>query len=402
MGPLRELSFVGMGMLLRKHWKLVILVILIAIYPFIDTTLQRMSGYTIGGYTGSLVTVLMYAMLALGLNIVVGYAGLLDLGYAAFFAIGAYSMALLTTPHPPWDTPFPFPINYFWVAIIISASIALFSGFILGAPTIPLRGDYLAIVTLGFGEIVPVLFRNLTCITIPLLNINCLDLTAGERGVSLIALPNIPGVGNFSKIDLAPWYWLGLLIILVALFLNRRLEDSRLGRAWMAMREDEDAAASMGVDIVRTKLLAFGMGAAFSGFAGAYFASYIQGVFPSSFDFTVSVTVLCAVVLGGSGNPYGALLGGILVAGIDRIGLGLMTTTAHSLGAFIPFLGEIDFNLWRYGLYGLALVIVMLVRPEGLLPNKARAREFHEGREEEGLSGIAAAEEEVSRESEAG
>src|SRR5581483_929629 len=192
----------------------------------------------------------------------------------AFFAIGAYSMALLSTPHPPFGPGVPFPLNYFWVAIIISAGIALFSGIILGAPTIPLRGDYLAIVTLGFGEIVPVLFRNLTCVTIPLVNINCLNLTDGEKGVSLIALPNIPGVGNFNKIDLAPWYWLALLIILAAIFFNRRLEDSRLGRAWMAMREDEEAAASMGVDIVRTKLLAFAMGAAFSGFAGAYFASY--------------------------------------------------------------------------------------------------------------------------------
>lgn len=399
---LRQLSANNIGSLLRKHWKLALIGTLIVLFPFIDRLLQTASNYSIGGYTGSLVTVLMYAMLALGLNIVIGYAGLLDLGYAAFFAIGAYAMALLTSQHPPWGTAFPFPINYFWVAIILSASIALVSGFVLGSPTIPLRGDYLAIVTLGFGEIVPVLFRNLTCVTIPFLNINCLDLTAGERGVSLIALPNIPGVGNFTKIDLAPWYWLALLIILGAIYLNRRLENSRLGRAWMAMREDEEAAASMGVDIVRTKLLAFAMGAAFSGFAGAYFASYIQGVFPSSFDFTVSVTVLCAVVLGGSGNPYGALLGGVLVAGIDRIGLGLLTTTAHGLGTFIPFLGTIDFNLWRYGLYGLALVIVMLVRPEGLLPSQARAREFHEADEVAELSGIAAAEQEIAHEGEAG
>lgn len=398
----RQLSLDRIEPAVRKHWKLIIIATLIALYPFIDSLLQQLSNYAIGGYTGSLVTVLMYAMLALGLNIVIGYAGLLDLGYAAFFAIGAYSMALLSTPHPPWGVAFPFPFNYFWVAIIVSAAIALLSGFVLGSPTIPLRGDYLAIVTLGFGEIVPVLFRNLTCVSIPYLTTKCIDLTAGERGVSLIALPTIPGIGTFTKVDLAPWYWLALLVILAAIYFNRRLENSRLGRAWMAMREDEEAAASMGVDIVRTKLLAFGMGAAFSGFAGAYFASYIQGVFPSSFDFTVSVTVLCAVVLGGSGNPYGALVGGVLVAGIDRIGLGVLTTAAHGLGAVIPFLGTIDFNLWRYGLYGLALVIVMLVRPEGLLPSQARAREFHEAEEEEELSGIAAAEEVVARESEAG
>jgi len=380
---------------LRQHWKLTILFGLIAIYPYIDSTLQRASNYSMGGYTGSLVTVLMYAMLALGLNVVVGYAGLLDLGYAAFFAIGAYAMALLSTPHPAWGTGVPFPFNYFWIALILAAGIALLSGLILGAPTIPLRGDYLAIVTLGFGEIVPVVFRNITCITIPLLNINCLNITDGEKGVQLIALPTIPAIGTFNKIDLAPWYWLALIIIVLAIVFNHRLEHSRLGRAWMAMREDEDAAAAMGIDIVHTKLLAFAMGATFSGFAGAYYASYIQAVFPSSFDFTVSVTVLCAVVLGGSGNPYGAVLGGIVIAGVDRIGLGLLT---DNVGNFVPFLSGVNFQLWRYGLFGLALAIVMLVRPEGLLPSAARAREFHEAEEAEANSIPAAAEEEVMRE----
>ena len=377
---------------LRQHWKLTILFGLIAIYPYIDSVLQRASNYSMGGYTGSLVTVLMFAMLALGLNVVVGYAGLLDLGYAAFFAIGAYAMALLSTPHPAWGAGVPFPFNYFWIALILAAGIALLSGLILGAPTIPLRGDYLAIVTLGFGEIVPVVFRNITCITIPLLNINCLNITDGEKGVQLIALPTIPTIGTFNKIDLAPWYWLALIIILLAIVFNHRLEHSRLGRAWMAMREDEDAAAAMGIDVVRTKLLAFAMGATFSGFAGAYYASYIQAVFPSSFDFTVSVTVLCAVVLGGSGNPYGAVLGGIVIAGVDRIGLGLLT---DNVGNFVPFLSGVNFQLWRYGLFGLALAIVMLVRPEGLLPSAARAREFHEAEEAEAISGPVAAEEEV-------
>lgn len=390
------------GQWVRMHWKLCIFFVLVALYPFIDGLLQRSTDFVLGGYTGTLVTVLMYATLALGLNVVVGYAGLLDLGYAAFFAIGAYSMALLSTPHPPFGVGMPFPINFFWVAMIISACIALFSGILLGAPTIPLRGDYLAIVTLGFGEIVPVVFRNITCITIPLLNINCLNITDGEKGVSLIALPVIPGLYTFDKLNLAPWYWLALGIIVVAVIFNHRLEFSRLGRAWMAMREDEDAAAAMGVDVVRTKLLAFAMGATFSGFAGAYYASYIQAVFPSSFDFTVSVTVLCAVVLGGIGNPYGAILGGVVVAGIDRIGLNVFTTTAQNISQYIPFLSGVNFQLWRYGLFGLALVVVMLFRPEGLLPNAARAREFHEAAEEEQLSGVEAAEQEVARESEAG
>jgi branched-chain amino acid transport system permease protein len=384
---------------LRQHWKLALFLVFAVLYPLIDSTLQRISNYSLGGYTGSLVTVLMYAMLALGLNVVIGYAGLLDLGYAAFFAIGAYSMALITTPHPPWLSPAaPAPLNYFWLALLIAAAIAMVSGIVLGMPTIPLRGDYLAIVTLGFGEIVPVLFRNLTCVTIPLTTAKCIDLTAGERGVSLIALPTVPGIGPFNKLDLAPWYWLALLIIFAAILFNRRLENSRLGRAWMAMREDEDAAAAMGIDIVRTKLMAFAMGATFSGFAGAYFASYIQAVFPSSFDFTVSVTVLCAVIIGGAGNPYGAIFGGLVVAGVDRIGLGLLTAQMHNVGAVIPFLRGVDFSLWRYGLFGVALVVVMLIRPEGLMPSAARAREFREAALEEEISGVAAAEEEVQHE----
>lgn len=391
----------GVGWL-RRHWKLTIIAVVVVFYPFIDSFIQRQSGYAIGGYTGSLVTVMMYAMLALGLNVVIGYAGLLDLGYAAFFAIGAYTMALLSSPSPPWQVPVPFPLNYFWVAMVIAAGIALFSGIVLGTPTIPLRGDYLAIVTLGFGEIVPVVFRNLTCVTIPFTSIQCFNLTAGEIGVSPIALPNVPFVGNFSKLDLTPWYWLALLIIVGAIVFNHRLEHSRLGRAWMAMREDQDAAEAMGIDVVRTKLLAFAMGATFSGFAGAYFASYVQGVFPSTFDFTVSVTVLCAVVLGGAGNPYGAIFGGLVVAGVDRIGLVLLTNTMRNVGSELPLIGGIDFNLWRYGLFGLALVIVMLIKPEGLLPSAARAAELRSGKEEEKISGVEAAEEEIQREGAAG
>ncbi|MDZ7379371.1 MAG: branched-chain amino acid ABC transporter permease, partial [candidate division KSB1 bacterium] len=356
-------------------------------------------GFRFGGYTGSFVTVLMFAILALGLNIVVGYAGLLDLGYAAFFAIGAYTMALVTTPTPPWHDPaVPFPFSYFWVGLLIAAAVGLFAGVIIGSPTIPLRGDYLAIVTLGFGEIIPVVFRNLTCVSIPFLT-DCLDLTAGERGVNPIALPIVPFTNiTFSKVYLAPWFWLAVLLVLFLVFVNQRLEQSRLGRAWMAMREDEDAAAAMGVDVVRTKLLAFAMGAMFSGFAGAYYASYVQAVFPSNFDFTVSIVILCAVILGGIGNPYGALLGGLVVVGIDRVVLPAITGMfgSQTIGTiYAP-------SSWRYGLFGFALVLMMLFRPEGLLPSAARARELHAAEEEEELSGIEAAELERAREAEAG
>lgn len=384
----------------RTKWYLVVLVILVLVYPLLDRFLLTITNNQVGGFTGSFVNVIVYCLLALGLNVVIGYAGLLDLGYAAFFAIGAYAMALLTTTFPPWGPfPVPFPFNYFWVGVILAACIAAFSGLILGSPTIPLRGDYLAIVTLGFGEIVPVVFRNLTCVTIPLLGWDCLNITAGEKGVNPIALPTIPVVGyTFNKIDLGPWYWLALLLMVFLVFFNMRLENSRLGRSWMAMREDEDAAAAMGIDTVRTKLLAFAMGATISGFAGAYYSSYIQGVFPSTFEFSTSIIILSAVILGGIGNPYGALLGGLVIVGVDTIVLptldGVITQNNIQLGFSI--------NNLRYGIFGAALILMMLFRPEGLLPNQARARELHEGAEEEELSGIAAAEQEVRRESEAG
>lgn len=384
----------------RTRWPLLILAGLAILYPFIDRLLLNVTDNQVGGYTGSFVNIIVFSLLALGLNIVIGYAGLLDLGYAAFFAIGAYAMALLTSPFPPWGPhPVPFPFNYFWVGIILAAGIAAFSGLLLGSPTIPLRGDYLAIVTLGFGEVVPVLFRNLTCVTIPFLGWDCIDITAGEKGVNPIALPTIPFTGyTFNKIDLGPWYWLAIVLMVFLVFFNMRLQNSRLGRSWMAMREDEDAAAAMGIDTVRVKLLAFMMGATISGFAGAYYASYIQGVFPSTFEFSTSIIILSAVILGGIGNPYGALLGGLVIVGTDTILLPTLDQLITQNNINIGF----SINNLRYGIFGATLILMMLFRPEGLLPNKARAREFHEAEEDEKLSGISAAEEEVARESEAG
>lgn len=384
------------GDFVRRKWPQIAIIGIILIYPLIDKFLLAITNNAIGGYTGSFVNVIVFAMLALGLNIVIGYAGLLDLGYAAFFAIGAYSMALLTTPSPPWVAPrVPFPFNYFWIAIFISAAFAACAGVLLGLPTIPLRGDYLAIVTLGFGEIVPVLFRNLTCISISVLSMNCVDLTAGERGVNPIALPVVPFTNIvFNKIDLEPWYYVGLGLVVFLVFFNSRLEKSRLGRAWMAMREDEDAAAAMGIDVVRTKLLAFAMGATVSGFAGAYYASYIQGVFPSTFEFATSIIILCAVILGGIGNPYGALLGAIIIVTVDTIVLPTISnffSAGGSAGTFSP-------SQIRYGLFGAALIIMMLKRPEGLLPSAARARELHEAEQEALLSGDEVAQEELQHE----
>lgn len=399
-------------------WPLLLMAGLAILYPFIDSGLLAVTGNQVGGYTGSFVNIIVFSLLALGLNIVVGYAGLLDLGYAAFFAIGAYTMAMVTTNSPPWGPfPVPAPFNYFWVGIILAAAVAAISGLLLGSPTIPLRGDYLAIVTLGFGEVVPVLFRNLTCVTIPFLGWDCLDITAGEKGINPIAIPTIPGLGYlihlinpnagynptdfgyaFDKITLGPWYWLAIVLMVFLVFVNMRLENSRLGRSWMAMREDEDAAAAMGIDTVHTKLLAFMMGAMISGFAGGYYASYIQGVFPSTFEFSTSIIILCAVILGGIGNPYGALLGALVIVGVDTIILPTLDSLVTSSGLNLGF----GINNLRYGIFGMTLILMMLFRPEGLLPNKARARELHEGHEEEAESGVLAAEEEVSREGAAG
>ena len=224
----------------------------------------------------------------------------------------------------------------FWLVIWIAAAMAAVWGFILGAPTLPLRGDYLAIVTLGFGEIVPVIFKNLidvtikepfTCWILPLFRIQttCLtfieheDLTFGEKGISPIGRPNLPFIGDFQSSNPIPWYFLIIAIILLSVFLIDRLRESRLGRAWMAIREDELAAAQMGIDPVRTKLLAFAMGATFSGFAGAFYAAYIRGIFPSVFDFSTSIIILVIVILGGLGNINGVIVGGLVIMTADRL-----------------------------------------------------------------------------------
>jgi branched-chain amino acid transport system permease protein len=267
------------------------------IYPFLDGPLLAP---LFGGSTlGIMIPVLLYTLLALGLNIVVGYAGLLDLGYAAFFAIGAYTTAFLTSP----QSPLPFRTD-FWVALVASWLVAATFGVILGAPTLRLRGDYLAIVTLAFGEIVPRVFLNLE------------QWTGGARGMNPIGRPELFGyevglfpvqIGNLVLSAQVPWYYLIVVVGIVSIWAITRLHDSRLGRAWVAMREDEVAAASMGIDLVHTKLLAFAMGASFSGFAGAIFASIFQFIDPFQFEFSISIMVLAMVILGGIGNIWGVL-----------------------------------------------------------------------------------------------
>jgi branched-chain amino acid transport system permease protein len=403
-------AFHGLSIRQETTGKLIVLGLYIAAFPFIDS-------FTGLRWTAQIIFALIFVILGMGLNIVVGYAGLLDLGYAAFFAIGAYTTGILSSPQHN------IFLN-FWLVIWIAAGMGSIFGFILGAPTLPLRGDYLAIVTLGFGEIVPVLFRNLIDVTIKepfscwilpgvirLFGGNtvmsCItfmsheDLTAGEKGINPIGRPYLPFVGEFQSSNTTPWYFLIIAIILLSIFLINRLRESRLGRAWMAIREDELAAAQMGINPVRTKLLAFSMGATFSGFAGAFYASYIAGIFPSVFDFSASIIILCCVILGGIGNIYGVIVGGLALMTADRLFLpalkdflkGLLDHTIlpalssnHTLQAAVA--ANANPILYRFLLFGLTLVIMMAVRPEGLVPSAQRRMELHEGDEAAGPVGV--------------
>ena len=374
---------------------LVTLAFILILFPFIDLQAKT-------GWIATVVQIQIFIMLALGLNITVGFAGLLDLGYAAFFAIGAYTTALLSSEqlNIAWN---------FWIVLPIAAGVAGLSGVILGIPTLRLKGDYLAIVTLGFGEIIPVVFRNLTAIRIDepvskivasllgkpelvLCLVGCdrpFNLTGGEYGINPIGRPSLPIIGTFSTGNYFPWYYLILLLVVFAYFMISRLRDSRLGRAWNAMREDELAASAMGINIVKTKLSAFAMGATFSGFAGAFYAAYISAIFPSVFDFSVSVIILCMVILGGLGNMTGVILGAIIIMSADRLYLPQLAQVLKGfLNTFvipriaIPQLQDflatsLDPIQMRLFLFGLTLVVMMIVRPEGLIPDRIHQAELH-------------------------
>jgi branched-chain amino acid transport system permease protein len=339
---------------------------IVALYPFVDSLLgiDRL---------GSFIPIFVFVILAMGLNIVVGYAGLLDLGYVAFFVIGAYANAWMTSPNSVFvqNGYIPEFLQSFWPAMAVSWVIAAIFGVILGAPTLRLRGDYLAIVTLGFGEIVPDFFQNAS------------GLTRGPQGIGQIAKPpSIPLWGDhsidFSTSDQRNWFWLILVVGLFSLFLITRLYDSRLGRAWQAIREDEIAASSMGINLVSTKLWAFALGASFSGFAGSVYAGYVRVVYPDQFQFSVSITILAMVILGGIGNVYGVIIGAIIIGLFDRVLAEALNTPLHWIGDRIgwTFLQEHDVTSDRFLIFGLALVLVMLLRPGGLFPSRARKAEL--------------------------
>jgi len=349
---------------------LVTFIIFLALYPLLDKQFAW-------GKMGAFPTILIYTVLALGLNIVVGFAGLLDLGYAAFFAIGGYTAAFLTSPQSPLFGIFQ---TNFYVAMALSFLTAATFGVILGAPTLRLRGDYLAIVTLAFGEIVPRAFLNLE------------QWTKGSKGINPIGRPTIPwlqdgqlGTLQLSNSDQTPWYYLIFVVGCISVFLIYRLAHSRIGRAWMAIREDELAASAMGIDLVQTKLLAFALGASFSGFAGSLWASMLQLIDPFQFDFSISIVVLSMIILGGIGNIWGVIFGGVVLGFYDRVLTSEASNWLHGLGTALnlpllsPWLASVDLTQYKFGIFGLALVILMLTRPEGIFPNRQRAVEMHGG-----------------------
>ena len=330
---------------------------------------------------GVLVEGEIYAMLALGLNVVVGFAGLLDLGYAAFFAIGAYGFGFIGSSHfqptgsfslgpiISWD-PTGIHAN-FWLFLPIMAAITALFGVLLGAPTLRLRGDYLAIVTLGFGEIVQKIVSNLgPGATISAFNWP--DITGGTNSFDGIFAPKF-GPVQFDT-GQVPWYYLGLAVLGVIITIAYSLQDSRLGRAWVALREDELAAACMGINLTRTKLLAFSMGAFFSGFAGVIEGSHAGLIDPSGFTFSFSISILVMVVLGGLGSVPGVVLGAVIIAAIKLYLLDRMNEWAHNLH-LIP--DSFSLTQAQYLIFGVILVLMMLFRREGLLPSGQRRRELH-------------------------
>jgi branched-chain amino acid transport system permease protein len=307
---------------------------------------------------------MLFVLLSLGLNIVVGFAGLLDLGYIAFYAVGAYVYALLAGPH--FNNHWPW-----WAILPLGAALACFFGVMLGAPTLKLRGDYLAIVTLGFGEIIRIFLNNLS---------EPFNLTNGPKGLATIDPVRVGPVdfGNTSTVaglvfsEAIKYYYFLLVIVILVILLNRRLQDSRIGRAWEAIREDEMAARAMGINTTRMKLLAFAMGASFAGVAGGIFSA-IQGfISPESFVLNESIMVLAMVVLGGMGNIWGVVLGAVILSFVPEV----LRYTVDPAQRAVFGRSIIDPEVFRMLLFGLALVVVMLFRPAGLFPSAVRKREL--------------------------
>ncbi len=319
------------------------------------------------GWVRIMATALLYVLLALGLNIIVGYAGLLDLGYVAFYAVGAYMYALLASPHLfetfPWIAAmFPKGLHTpIWLVVPLAAGLAAIAGVLLGTPVLKLRGDYLAIVTLGFGEIIRVLMNNLE---------HPVNITNGPRGLDRIDPMSMFGfsfgkplvIGNFTVPPVTLYYWLFLALVVGSVVMCHRLELSRIGRAWMAIREDEIAAKAMGINTRNMKLLAFGMGATFGGVAGSMFAAFQTFVSPESFSLMESIMIVAMVVLGGMGHLPGVIIGALLLAALPEV----LRYVAGPLQQMTD--GRLDASILRQLLIALAMISIMLLRPRGLWP----------------------------------
>jgi branched-chain amino acid transport system permease protein len=336
-----------------------------------------------GGFIEDATLALAYTSFALGLNIIVGFAGLLDLGYVAFFALGSLTAGWfmsgffssagggegisLLVGEPASTLP---GIHFnFLLVVIIAIVITTIAGMLIGLPTLRLRGDYIAIVTLAFGEIIGRIVINGDEIVI-----RGQKLTNGRQGITPIDKIDLPFLEPFQALELRPWYFVALTLVFIALFVNYRLRDSRLGRAWIALREDEVAAASMGVPLVKTKLMAYGTGAAFGGVAGAFLASYLNTVNADQFQFSFSIFVLAMVILGGLGSIEGVMLGAIVLSFINN---NLIPDVFNSYPSKIGL--DFDLTELSFGIFGFLLVIMMVLRPEGLIPERRRKLELTEG-----------------------
>jgi branched-chain amino acid transport system permease protein len=366
------------------------LIVLTLIYPQIYDSLSSLP--LIGDFvpkTDALVVMVAFTTMAVGLNIVVGYAGLLDLGYVAFYAVGAYTAG--------WFASQQFDQRQFhfgsvgvaptipgihismWLVLPVAGLLTLVAGILIGLPTLRLRGDYLAIVTLGFGEIVPQFVRNAD-------DLGGFDLTHGTFGITPI---DSLGFGAFfagiglpesfrQSTERSQWYfWTAVAILLITVFCSVRLRDSRLGRAWIAIREDETAAAAMGVPLMRTKTWSYAIGAFFGGVAGAFLASFRSGAFPADFYFQISVFLLCMVILGGMGSVWGVVVGGMILSYLNQAGLATIGSKIQESG--LPGLEEFDPRKYQFGIYGIIIVLMMLFRPAGLIPERRHKIELAEG-----------------------
>jgi branched-chain amino acid transport system permease protein len=353
-----------------------------------------------GAFIDNATKALAYSVMALGLNIVVGFAGLLDLGYVAFYAIGAYTIGWFGSGFFAYsnhekgihigvtgvvDKLPGIHANFLFILVAAAALTALF-GVLIGLPTLRLRGDYIAIVTLAFGEII-----GRVAINGDSLHIGHYSLTAGRQGITPIDSPDLPGLSAFGPLNLRPWYWTALGLVLLVLLVNFRLRDSRLGRAWIAVREDEVAASSMGVPLVRTKLMAYATGAACGGVAGSFLAAYLNTVNADQFEFSFSIFVLAMVILGGLGSIWGVVVGAVVLSYIDTYFIpGPFHDLPHKIGL------NFDLTELSFGIFGFLIVVMMVLRPQGLIPERRRQLELTEGvgaGETQGVGTVAGTEE---------